>query len=237
MSTLGELLRAMPLQVKAAPLPEGYAEVPVQANANTRAVASPRDFMRDEQIHTLVQQLFLHPEGGRVQSVGFAPAEESAQAAHMCLDVAKALAGEGKYDVGLIDASSDAAPLQEHLEIPAPTDFKATWPISSRLWLVPRESWRRETGLESITDQDLARLRDLMSEFDLSVLHCAPVSWVTMRIAQSCDGLVLVLTANKTRRLAASQIKEQLTKARIRLLGTVLAERRLPVPEGLYRKL
>lgn len=237
MSTLGELLRAMPLPVKAAPPAEDNAEVPIRADAITRIGASPRVSMRDEQIHTLVQQLFFHREGGQVRNAGFSPVEESAQAAPICLDVAKALAGEGKYDIGLIDASSDAVPLQQRLRIAAPTDLKVTWPISSRLWLVPRESWWREPGLESITERHLERLCDLMTEFDFSVLYCAPVSWLTMRIAQSCDGLVLILTANKTRRLAAKQIKEQLAKVRIPLLGTVLAERRLPVPERLYRKL
>jgi Mrp family chromosome partitioning ATPase len=49
--------------------------------------------------------------------------------------------------------------------------------------------------------------------------------------------MVLVLTANKTRRLVAAQIKEQLNKSQIALLGTVLVERRFPVPQGLYRSL
>ena len=48
---------------------------------------------------------------------------------------------------------------------------------------------------------------------------------------------MLVLTANKTRRLVAAQMKDLLRMAQVPLLGTVLAERRLPVPEGLYRKL
>jgi Mrp family chromosome partitioning ATPase len=48
---------------------------------------------------------------------------------------------------------------------------------------------------------------------------------------------VLVLTANQTRRLVAAQIKEQLRKAQVPLLGTVLAKRRFPVPQGLYRSL
>jgi len=48
---------------------------------------------------------------------------------------------------------------------------------------------------------------------------------------------VLVLAANKTRRLVAAQIKDQLSKAQVPLLGTVLAERRFPVPRGLYRSL
>jgi Mrp family chromosome partitioning ATPase len=56
-------------------------------------------------------------------------------------------------------------------------------------------------------------------------------------MGQACDGLVLVLAANKTRRLVAAQIKDQLRRAQIPLLGTVLAERRFPIPQGLYRSL
>jgi Mrp family chromosome partitioning ATPase len=37
--------------------------------------------------------------------------------------------------------------------------------------------------------------------------------------------------------MVASQLKDQLRKAQVPLLGTVLAERRFPVPQGLYRNL
>ena len=236
MSTFGELLRAMPLPARTLAADEPV--ISIRDQADTRSAAPlPTVSVRDEQIHALIQQLFFQHEAGLVRNVGFTPVEASAQTAPMCIDVAKALACGGKYDVGLIDASADAVPLQRHLEIEAPHDSKDAWPIASRLWLVPWRSWSRAPGLHSITDQDLERLHDFMKGFDFSILYCAPVSWLTARIAQSCDGLVLILTANKTRRLVAAQIKEQLTKAHIPLLGTVLAERRLPVPQGLYRKL
>jgi Mrp family chromosome partitioning ATPase len=103
--------------------------------------------------------------------------------------------------------------------------------------MVPRQSWLPQACGKRITDQNLARLRELTTEFDFSILWCAPVSWLTASIGQACDGLVLVLTANKTRRLVAAQIKDQLSKAQVPLLGTVLAERRFPVPQGLYRSL
>jgi len=234
MSTLGELLRAMPLPARAM---QPAAVAPVDAEAEAQAAASPATSVREEQIRALVQQLFFRPESGGVRKAGFAPVESSAQTAALCLDVAKVLAAENKYDVGLIDATCDAVTPQERLQVPESAHFKVTWPVSSRLWLLPRRSWWREPGLQPITDRDLERLRDLMTEFDFSILQCAPVSWLTLRIAQNCDGLVLILRANKTRRLVASQIKEQLTRFRIPLLGTVLAERRLPVPQRLYGKL
>jgi hypothetical protein len=192
--------------------------------------------VHNEQIHALVQQLFFRHESGPVRHVGFAAVEASTSTATLCLDVARALAEEDRYDVGLIDTHADSVLLETQLQIPSPSPAPSTWPIGPRLWMVPRQSWQAD-GHGRITDQNLSRLRELTAEFDFSILWCAPVSWPTASIGQTCDGLVLVLTANKTRRLVAAQIKDQLSKAQVPLLGTVLAERRFPVPKGLYRSL
>ncbi|HKM85707.1 MAG TPA: hypothetical protein VJW96_05825 [Terriglobales bacterium] len=202
-----------------------------------RKTVSPVASVHEEQIHALVQQLFFRHESGPVRHVGFSPVEASAVSATLCLEVAKALAAEERYDVGLIDAHSDSVLLQTHLQIPSSQRAEATWPIAPRLWMVPRQSWQPDARGHQITDQNLSRLRKITMEFDFSILWCAPVSWLTASIGQACDGLVLVLTANKTRRLVAAQIKDQLSKAQVPLLGTVLAERRFPVPQGLYRSL
>lgn len=230
MSTLGELLREIPAHFE-----EGA--LPIRAEICAEAERSVTPSIRDEQIHSLVQQLFFQPDAEQVRNVGFTPVEASPQTAALCLDVARALAGEGRYEVGLIDGSSGSAPLQEQLQIPAPALTEVVWPISSRLWLVPLESWWPEADRQSITDQNLERLRELMMEFDFCIVYCAPVSWLTARIGHNCDGFVLVLTANKTRRLVAAQVKDHLHKTKVPLLGTILEERRFPVPQGLYRSL
>ncbi|MGO9402698.1 MAG: hypothetical protein ACLPVW_04410 [Terriglobales bacterium] len=230
MSTLSEILgatRAGAEQSRVTPIRE-----PIQ-----RTAISPPASVHDDQIHALVQQLFFRAESKPVRHVGFAAVEPSTETAALCLEAAKALAEEGRYEVGLIDARSDAVPLQTQLQIPSPSRVEAIWTIAPRLWMVPRQSWLPDDGGQRITDQNLSRLRELTMEFDFSILWCAPVSWLTASIGQACDGLVLVLTANKTRRLVAAQIKDQLSKAQVPLLGTVLAERRFPVPQGLYRSL
>jgi hypothetical protein len=193
--------------------------------------------VRDDQIHALVQQLFFRHESKPVRHVGFATVEASTETAKLCLEVAGALAEESKYDIGLIDAYPDSVPLETKLQIPSPKPAETTWLIAPRLWMVPRQSWLPEDCEQRITDQNLSRLREVTTEFDFSILWCAPVSWRMASIGQTCDGLVLVLAANKTRRLVAAQIKDQLSKAQVPLLGTVLAERRFPVPRGLYRSL
>ena len=52
-----------------------------------------------------------------------------------------------------------------------------------------------------------------------------------------CDGIVLVVEANSTRRVAAQKVKERLHAANARLLGAVLSDRTFPIPEAIYRKL
>jgi len=197
----------------------------------------PGASLHDEQIHALVQQLFFPHESALARHVGFAPVEASTATAALCLEVARALAEEDRYDVGLIDTHAGPVLLQTQLQIPPPTLPLTTWPIGPRLWMVPRQSWLADACGRRVTDQNLWRLRELTAQFDFSILWCAPVSWLTAAIGQTCDGLVLVLTANKTRRLVAAQIKDQLSKARVPLLGTVLADRRFPVPQRLYRSL
>ena len=230
MNTLGELLN------KRSVAAEEPSVAPTREQSQRKGVSLIAS-VRDDQIHALVQQLFFRHESKPVRHVGFATVEASTETAKLCLEVAAALAEESRYDIGLIDAYPDSVPLETRLQIPSPNPAEATWPIAPRLWMVPRQSWLPEDFGQRITDQNLSRLRELTTEFDFSILWCAPVSWRMASIGQTCDGLVLVLAANKTRRLVAAQIKDQLSKAQVPLLGTVLAERRFPVPRGLYRSL
>ncbi len=193
--------------------------------------------IHSQQIHALVQQLFFQRDSKPARHVGFVTVEASTDAATLCLQVARALAEEDRYDIGLVDANPDSPPLQTQLDISVPSRAEATWTIAPRLWMVPRQSWLPDARKSQVGVQNLSRLRELIAEFDFSILWCAPVSWLTASIGQTCDGLVLVLTANKTRRIVAAQFKEQLSKAKVPLLGTVLADRRFPVPQRLYRSL
>jgi hypothetical protein len=230
MSALGELLREKPADVGTHP-----------SLQQTSAVAKPEPFvsssMRDEQIYALVQQLFFRHTSGPVRHVAFAPIEPAAETARLCFEVAKTLVEEGKYDVGLIDAGIGEISLADQLKIPAPALATTPWAVTQRLWLVPRESWCAEGTQQTITTHHLESLREYASEFDFSIVRCRPISWFTARIGQSCDGLVLLLTANKTRRLVAAQVKDHLSRAQVPLLGTVLTERRFPLPSSLYRSL
>lgn len=190
----------------------------------------------DEQVRSLTQQLFFRSEAPHYRHVGFVAADPENDMARLCLSVARVVVAERHHDVGMIDASPKSGPVeiqigkQQRLE-------EGPWEFEARLWFVPRKAWLEDENGEVVSSSSLMRLRELTTQFDFSVWCCGPMSWLAARIGQACDGLVLVLTANRTRRLVAEQMKAQLRVARVPLLGTVLAERRFPVPTALYRKL
>jgi hypothetical protein len=224
------------LFVDASPEVEQPHVIPIRDPMPRESLSSAMS-LHDQQIHALVQQVFFTHESTLVRHVGFVTADSSTESAALCLDVARCLAAENIYDVGLIDARPDSAPLQSRLQVPSPARAEGSWLIAPRLWIIPRQSWLPKAAGQRIIDQHLTRLREITAEFDFSILYCAPASWLTARIGLSCDGLVLVVTANKTRRLVAAQIKQELNKAHVALLGSVLVDRRFPVPQGLYRSL
>jgi hypothetical protein len=210
--------------------------IPIREQVQRESVSAVSS-VYDDQIHALVQQVFVTHESKLVRHVGFVAAEEATDTSTLCLDVARVLAEENADDVGLIDACPDSLPLQTRLKIPSPNRGEGNWQIAPRLWMVPRQTWLPKARGQRVTAQNLSLLQETTAEFDYSILCCAPVSWLTAGIGQTCDGIVLVLTANKTRRLVAAQIKERLNRAQVALLGTVLMERRFPIPKDLYRSL
>jgi Mrp family chromosome partitioning ATPase len=80
-------------------------------------------------------------------------------------------------------------------------------------------------------------LRAVRSEFEYSIIVAptAEHSSAVVEAAQFSDGVVLVLSAMRTRRVNALKVKHSLEQAGVRLLGTVLADREFPIPQNLYR--
>ena len=83
------------------------------------------------------------------------------------------------------------------------------------------------------------RLSELRQQFDYTVLYGPPAGAGSEAalLASLCDGMVLVLEADSTRRVAAQKVKEKLHSANARLLGAILSERTFPIPETIYKNL
>jgi Mrp family chromosome partitioning ATPase len=56
-------------------------------------------------------------------------------------------------------------------------------------------------------------------------------------LGQVVDAAILVIEANRTRRLTVRRAKDTLDAAGVLVLGTVLHNRTFPIPEGIYKRL
>ncbi len=199
---------------------------------------NPEDFAR-EQIRGLVRRVFFAGRHGSVRQVVFSAVGPNTDVANICEQVGRALALETRADVAIVGREQRAGGIaQAHLRYEGSAGIK-TWSAqaATNLWRVPGFGLR-DCGQESGTGPYwLACLAELRSEFEYAVIHAPEVgkSNEAALLGQLADGIILVLGAHSTRRATARKIKETLEGAQSRILGTVLSERRFPVPERIYR--
>jgi|HubBroStandDraft_4_1064222.scaffolds.fasta_scaffold249790_1 hypothetical protein len=191
---------------------------------------NPEDFAR-EQIRGLVQRVFFMGGSQTVRQVVFSAVGSNTGVANICDHVGQALALETRAHVAIVG--------REHRAWGKGAIKSWSTQAAVNLWRVPGFS-RRECGEESGTGPYwLARLSELRNQFEYAVIHgpAAGISSEAALLGQLADGIILVLGAHSTRRATARKIKETLEGAQSRILGTVLSERRFPVPERIYHRL
>jgi hypothetical protein len=204
---------------------------------------NPENFAR-EQIRGLVRQVFFSTAARPVRQVVFSAAEPQTDLRSLCRRVGEALALETQGMVAVVGAYP--RPVQEadtqHEELDE-RGIKDAMPLSQiatrvrpNLWLVPgAESYR-----DSMTAASLhLYLGDVRRQFEYSIVQGPPAgeSDGATAMAQFADGIILVLSARRTRRAAARKIKAELEAAQVRILGIVLSDRAFPIPESIYRRL
>lgn len=241
MSTLTDLLRLMP----EAEVFEAPAVEPESAHA---AESWNAESFAQEQIGLLVRQVFFRGCAKSVRHVVFSAVDEGSYIAEICMDVAKALAAQVPGSVCVIEANAHHPELEfvfgEKRPKPLPSDGfgflrSSSQHISGGLWLAPGHLLFGNTETGKSPSWIERRLSDFRLEFDYTVLHAPPAgkygeaTW----LGRLSDGVALVVEANSTRKVAAQKTKERLQAANARLLGTVLSERRFPIPEEIYRRL
>jgi hypothetical protein len=196
---------------------------------------NPEDFAR-EQIRGMVQRVFFTGGSQPVRQVVFSAVGSDTDVANICDHVGQALALETRAHVAIVGREHRAGEI-----VPGRNGAIKSWSTQAgvNLWRVPGFS-RSECGGESGTGLYwLSRLADLRNEFEYAVIHgpAAGMSSEAALLGQLTDGIILVLEAHSTRRATARKIKETLEGAQSRILGTVLSERRFPVPERIYHRL
>ena len=200
---------------------------------------NPEDFAH-EQIRGLVRRVFFGSGERSVKQVVFSAVEPHTDTAGICEQVGQALALETRSDTALVSRGSPEVGVHGFPHRAPGAPIKSfSMPLAVNLWRVP-ESVLRERAAESGDGLSWhSYLATLRQEFEYSVIHGSSVgtSSEAALLGHLADGIILVLGAQSTRRATACKIKETLLGTHARLLGTVLSDRKFPVPEGIYRRL
>ncbi len=202
-------------------------------------VWKPDEFAR-EQIRGLVRRVFF-ASGPPIRQVVFCPAEPHIDVAPICDQVARALAQETSAQVAFMGREEETEDFGSAPRTNANVgSIKSSFnQLASNLWYVTRN---RSVGSDKQVGTGmhwLSCLTELRKEFEYVVIEgpTAGVSSEAAILGQMTDGLILVLGAHSTRKATAQKIKQALQGAQSRILGTVLSERRFPIPESIYNRL
>lgn len=203
-----------------------------------------------EQIRGLVRKVFLQGWPRPARQVVFSAAGSQVDMASVCRKAGEVLAAECAGRVALVEADSRTRALEqsygrtrndgEDLAEMTGALRKSSRQVTRNLWLVAASTFLGSSENAHNTAWFLNRLGELQREFDFALIHASPAGeadGTAAFVARLADGLVLAVDARRTRRLSAMKIREQLTAANVRLLGTVLRDRAFPIPESLYRRL
>jgi len=200
---------------------------------------SPGRFAR-EQIRHLVRQVFFSRGPMPVRQVVFSAVDFRTHVQSICARVGEALAEECTSDIAVVGAMEQGAiprgtyssDRQEDADMPS---SQLAGHALRNLWFLPAKDGRGWGSKEATKTY----LDDIRREFTYSIVQAPPVTNCdeALSLGECSDGLILVLSAKHTRRVAAFRMREMLAFAQVRLLGTVLSDREFPIPEKIYRRL
>ena len=214
----------------------------VQAPGHSSPRSWTPEHFADEQIRGLVQRIFLSGQPPCRQVV-FSAVDPETEIREICMQVGQALT-EHLPKVCIVDCLVDNAYGGMNGEPIFSGGVSGTLrdssrQLSARLWAMPGEMIWGGPDEVCAAEGVGRRLTQLRSEFDGCVIQAPPagMTGTAALLGRLSDGLILVLAAHSTRRLAAQRAQAAIRAANARLLGTVLSERTFPIPEGLYRRL
>jgi hypothetical protein len=212
-----------------------------QGTPHTGAPWSAENFAR-EQIRGLVRQVFFSNAVHLTRQVVVSALEPETEVRNICRRMGEALAMEITERVAVVGAYPRVIHLPES-QHEDPDSDEGNAPLRQmaartrkNLWLVPYCARGPESGLSASRN---AFLNEVRRQFEYSIVHgpIAGESDEATAMAQAADGIILVLSAHRTRRATALRVKQSLETVRANILGTVLSDREFPIPDVIYRRL
>jgi len=204
-----------------------------------------------EEITRLVQRLFVLGGTEGPHRVAFICTESGSGNTWMCAHVGDILASLVDRSVCVVDCNFRSPALHEQFVMennPGLADaLRGHAPIAKyarqlrrNLWLLSCGAMAEDTQSQLLTsDRMRLRLAELGRAFDYVLMDVPSLNSSDHGIilGSSCDGVVLVLKANSSRRESARQAMQQFQAANIPVLGAVLNQRTFPIPEKIYKLL
>jgi len=186
--------------------------------------------LQDPELTMLVRDLFFTSD--HRTRIFFAAVDRESGIADFCERLGKIIATDRNTNVAVVHGAafnSRAADLTDDLSKPLP-EYTSGMHLAENLWRVPFGVFEAESKNATADRRPLAAFR--YSVLAASISDCAAPLFCS-----SCDGAVLVISANHTHREAALRAKETLLNWNVELLGAVVVNRTFPVPEAIYRRL
>lgn len=187
---------------------------------------------------SLVRHAFFPANGVHRSRVLFVSAGPETNISSIAQGAGQALAEISGTTVALVERCSHRAPVAsvdeaERERRPHGSGFWRGYAsqISDRLWRL------RADVLPLVTNEHRSFESNLDLPFDFFLMAAVVSDSMLPLMCRNCEGAVLTLTANRTRKESALRAKRVLQQCDADLLGTVLEDRKFPIPESIYRRL
>lgn len=203
------------------------------------------------QLTNLVQRIFLSAGKEAPRTLGFAAVEAGAGCSWVCARVSKILAAHVTGSVCAVDANlrapglhsqfgvTDALGMNDALLRPEPLASYAQPVFGKKLWVISSGQSRAGLDGNAMSERMRSQIVGLRNNFDYVLLDMPPLNKYADAIALGgiCDGVILVLRANSSRRDTAIKAVADLRSANVNVLGAALNQRTFSVPDSIYRRL
>lgn len=208
------------------------------ARPRIRSVPVP-ETMRESSgaVVSLVEKVFFPAGSSPRTRILFVSADDETNVTRTCEQMGKALADLSGARVGIV-AQAFPPPSANGTKKRA-QETGNTWrsycaQINEMTWRIPAAIFDSKNGSGK---KEHSVLRELEAGFAYFLIATGLAEARQQTRTTACDGIVLVLTANRTRREVALHAVAELQKCEASLLGTVLDRRTFPVPNAIYRRL
>jgi len=201
---------------------------------------NPAKYAR-EQIRLLVRRVFFS-ESSRIRQVVVSAIEHETAIRGFCKEMGAVLSREVSRDVAVVEGWKDVSRGEGFGSELRERSRNSNGELRRHATQAEANLWRLSGSDDEAFGADASmptRLWRIRREFEYSILvgENLVASHEAAALAELSDGMILVLSALRTRRATAVNVKQRLDASGVRLLGAVLRDRDFPIPEGIYRKL